>query len=135
MSPQDDAKVLVVDDEPTIRALLRCLLEQRGYGVLEAGSGEEGLELFQQHSTSIGLLITDVVMPGMKGPELASQLLELRPDLPVLYISGYCDEYKDSMRGFLCLSKPFAAEALVRMAEETYRAPQVGVQVHGRGSD
>jgi two-component system, cell cycle sensor histidine kinase and response regulator CckA len=82
--------VLLVDDELAVRALAARVLRRRGYTVLEAADGQQALQVFQEHSaTDIALLLTDVVMPQMNGDELASQLLALRPDLKVLFMSGY----------------------------------------------
>jgi hypothetical protein len=92
------------------------MLEEQGYVVLDAASGEDALELAQRHAGPIDLLITDVVMPQLSGAELARRLLELRPALEVLFISGYndsrlmskgLDEAKINL-----LSKPFTPEQL-----------------------
>ena len=81
--------VLVVEDEDTIRTILRITLQARGFNVLAAGSGEEALELSQGHAAAIDLVITDLLMPGITGSELVAQLIPVRPSLHVIYISGY----------------------------------------------
>src|SRR5439155_6691431 len=84
--------VLLVEDEPVVRSLVRHTLVQRGYRVLEAGSGAEALDRVGGHAGQVDLLITDVVMPGMSGRELADRILAARPGTRVLFISGYTDE-------------------------------------------
>jgi hypothetical protein len=108
--------LLLVEDEDALRELVVMMLEEQGYVVLDAASGEDALELAQRHAGPIDLLITDVVMPQLSGAELARRLLELRPALEVLFISGYndsrlmskgLDEAKINL-----LSKPFTPEQL-----------------------
>jgi two-component system, chemotaxis family, CheB/CheR fusion protein len=89
---QGTETVLVVEDEPAVRAVARTFLEQRGYRVLEAPSAREGLRLARQHRGRIHLLLTDVVMPQMSGRELAFQLAPQRPDMKVLYMSGHPED-------------------------------------------
>jgi PAS domain S-box-containing protein len=81
--------VLVVEDQPEVRRLTLAMLESQGYRLLEAANGTEALSLSGRHPEPIHLLITDVVMPGMTGKELATRLLALRPSLKTLYTSGY----------------------------------------------
>jgi CheY-like chemotaxis protein len=73
------ATILLVDDEPDIRSLVRDVLGPQGYRILEAGNADEALRVAQEHGKPIDLLLTDVVMPGMHGHELAAQLLVQRP--------------------------------------------------------
>ncbi len=80
--------ILLVDDESDVRDLARDILTAKGYRVLEAGGGEEAVRVVQSHGEPIDLLLTDVVMPGMSGPELAAQLRGQRPEMMVLYMSG-----------------------------------------------
>ena len=110
--------VLVVEDEPTVRDMTSRALEEYGYRVVSAGGAQEALALIRQRGEKVKLLITDVVMPGMDGPELARQMLALRPGLPVLFMSGYTDD-EIVRRGLLqvgqpFLQKPFTPEALSR---------------------
>jgi signal transduction histidine kinase len=108
--------VLVVEDQPEVRRLTMVILERFGYHLLEASSGAEALDLLKRHSQVIDLMITDVVMPGMNGKELATRATELRPSLKVLYISGYTADaigrqgVLDS--GVAYLPKPFTATQL-----------------------
>ena len=110
--------VLLVEDEIGVRHLARAVLTRYGYRVLEAANGEEALRLTADHAEPIHLLLTDVVMPGMSGPELAVRFLSLRPAAQVLYASGYTDEaivhhgVRDDSVPFL--QKPFEPDDLVR---------------------
>jgi signal transduction histidine kinase/DNA-binding response OmpR family regulator len=90
--PQGDETVLVVDDEPTILRLVSDALEPLGYNVLRASGGGRALEMAEQAGRDIHLLLTDIVMPGMNGMELARRLRAERPGLRVLYMSGYKDQ-------------------------------------------
>ena len=90
--PGGTETILLVEDEPAIRDLTRRFLEGAGYVVLEAGDGAEAMELLGSHTGPIALLLTDVVMPGVNGRELAARVLKTRPDVKVLYTSGYTDD-------------------------------------------
>ena len=105
--------ILVVDDQPAVSGVIRMMLETQGYNVWTAGSGTEAIELFKQHQSEVTLLVTDVVMPEINGPELVDALLAAKPDLPVLYVSGYCGDCASQMRSFQCLPKPFTANELL----------------------
>jgi PAS domain S-box-containing protein len=117
--------VLLVEDEKSVRALSRSILERYGYTVLEAGSGKEGLEVARQFPLPIHLVLTDVVMPEMGGTDLASQLETLRPGVRVLYMSGYTDDaiFRHGLltKGRSFLQKPFTPEALARKVREALR--------------
>src|SRR5438876_261619 len=84
--------VLVVEDEAPVRNVARQVLERHGYSVLEAPSAEAALDIATRYSGTIHLLLTDVVMPGLNGRELASRLADLRPDARVIFMSGYTDD-------------------------------------------
>ncbi len=107
--------ILVVEDGEGLRNLIRRLLERQGYTVLVASNADEALRLSEQHA-SIGVLLTDVVMPGASGPELTRRLIERRPDLKVIYMSGYTEEavghHGALTPGIAFLPKPFTAETL-----------------------
>jgi nitrogen-specific signal transduction histidine kinase/CheY-like chemotaxis protein len=114
--------LLLVEDEEAVRGLVRNILRERGYTVLEASRGAEALELSELYAGRIDLLVTDVVMPQMSGRELARRLANSRPQIKVLYISGYadravwCEGGLDSGGAFL--QKPFSPEALVGKVRE-----------------
>jgi signal transduction histidine kinase/CheY-like chemotaxis protein len=113
--------VLVVEDAEGLRALARRLLQRQGYTVLVAANAEEALRLFEQNA-SIDLLLTDVVMPGASGPELSRRLVERRPELKVVYMSGYTEEtivqHQVLNPGIAFLHKPFTSETLGRKIRE-----------------
>ena len=105
--------VLLVDDNVAVRGLAAKLLEQAGYSVATAADGSEGLQYYQQHQSSIALLLTDVMMPNMNGLELAEHVLRIDSQLPVLFMSG---DALCALRHLEFLSKPFrAAELLERV--------------------
>ena len=114
--------ILLVEDEAMVRSLVQSILQAEGYTVLEAGHGSEALALAAQHQGPIDLLLTDVVMPHMSGRELAERLKTLRPQIKLLYMSGYTDDAV-VQRGLLTaeveyLSKPFLPNTLVSKVHE-----------------
>ncbi len=113
--------VLVVEDADGLRELARRLLQRQGYAVLVAANADEALRQFDRHP-SIDVLLTDVVMPGLSGPELARQLLERRPALKAIYMSGYTKEaivqHGVLDPGIAFLHKPFTSETLGRKIRE-----------------
>jgi two-component system cell cycle sensor histidine kinase/response regulator CckA len=110
--------VLLVEDEDGVRALVRQVLQKHGYRVLEARNGGEALLHCERYEGEIELLLTDVVLEQMSGPELAKRLLTLRPQMKVLFISGYTDDSVlksgDLGPGTAFLQKPFTTEALAK---------------------
>jgi two-component system, cell cycle sensor histidine kinase and response regulator CckA len=119
--------VLLVEDEDSVRQLVRETLESRGYRVLEAANGNAALTLAASQAEPIHLLITDVVMPGLSGHELVQQLLPARPALKVLYLSGYAQETltapaaAEAQKAFL--QKPFTLQSLIRKVREILGPP------------
>jgi two-component system cell cycle sensor histidine kinase/response regulator CckA len=118
--------VLLVEDEESVRELVNVTLASRGYKVLEAENGEAGLRLAESCNEHIDILITDVVMPGIGGRELAKRLLALRPNICVLYLSGYTEDAV-VMHGQLgpttgFLQKPFTLQNLAKKVREVLRS-------------
>ena len=114
--------VLLVEDEEGVRQLAATILEHHGYRVLAAPGGQEAIDLFERHAKGIDLLLCDVVMPRMRGPELATHLRARQPEIKVLFMSGYTDPSIANhavAAGLRFLQKPFAADALVRAVNET----------------
>jgi two-component system, cell cycle sensor histidine kinase and response regulator CckA len=116
------ATILAVDDDLSILTLLESVLGAAGYRVLLADGGRRAVELFESATHPIDLLLTDVIMPGMNGKELADQLAALRPGIKVLFISGYSGELI-AHRGVLAagvdyLAKPFTPDQLVAKVRE-----------------
>jgi two-component system cell cycle sensor histidine kinase/response regulator CckA len=120
--PKGTETVLLVEDEEMVRRLLRDILEGEGYTVMAAVSGDEALRVCGRHEGPLHLLITDVVMPGMSGSELVERLTEKRPDMKVLYMSGYTDDaivhhgVLNADTNFL--QKPFTPGAVLRKVRE-----------------
>ena len=109
--------ILLVEDDPLMRSLTRQMLEDHGYGVLEAPDGSSALELASSAVAPIDVALTDVVMRGMSGPELALQLMDSYPAIKVVYMSGYTGELiaqsSGAGRGNVLLEKPFTKAALL----------------------
>ncbi len=114
--------ILVVDDTEYVRKLVREFLKLDGYAVLEARDGSEAVQVAERYHGTIHLLVTDVVMPGMNGFELARCITSLRPATKVLYISGYAENAalhaSTPGPGAAFLRKPFGREALARKVRE-----------------
>jgi PAS domain S-box-containing protein len=124
--------VLLVEDEAIVRRLVAEILESNGYAVLQAGDGPSALELLRRHTGGVDLLLTDVVMPGMSGPDVAAAVATMRPGTHVLYISGYTDSAIDHHGvlepGIAYLPKPFSADDLSRKVREVLDGVGVGVE-------
>jgi two-component system cell cycle sensor histidine kinase/response regulator CckA len=120
--------VLLVEDEASLLRLTRNLLEMSGYTVLEAKDGSEALRISQEYAGAIDLLLTDIVMPGISGRSLAQQLSQQRPDMKILFMSGYTGqgigekEYLEG--GDLFLQKPVTRDTLTRKVSEALRSPR-----------
>jgi two-component system, cell cycle sensor histidine kinase and response regulator CckA len=119
--------ILLVEDEDQVRALARTALKRHGYQVLEAEQGEQALALCEQHVGSIHLLLTDVVMPRMGGRELAERATVLRPEMKVLFMSGYANDdiiAHGVMDESICLmQKPITPSGLARRVREVLDQP------------
>jgi PAS domain S-box-containing protein len=125
--------ILLVEDEEAVRTLARKTLESCGYRILEASNGLEALRVAEGHSEpALHLLLTDVVMPGMGGRDLADQLIRLRPEMKVLYMSGYTDNaivhHGILNPGIQFLQKPFSPQFLVQKVQETLKSRSEGIQ-------
>ncbi len=129
-SSRGSETILLVEDEDSVRRIACVALETQGYRVLPASSASEGIELFTQHGNAIDLLVSDLVMPGMGGGQLAKELRRMRPSLKVLFISGYTEEIcvqqgvMTSMEAFL--AKPFKPSTLARKVRTILDQVEVG---------
>jgi two-component system cell cycle sensor histidine kinase/response regulator CckA len=123
---QGGETILLVEDEAVVRDLVRQILQDTGYTVLEAATGEDALRVCGQHTGPVHLLLADVVLPGMSGPELTARLALQRADLPVLYMSGYGQDtiarFGALDRHGAYLQKPFTPDALLRLVRDTLDA-------------
>jgi len=123
------ATILVVEDEADLRTLVCDFLSTRGYTVLEASNGPEALALAERRAEPIDLLLTDVIMPEMRGPDLALQLIHARPQMRVLYMSGYtADALSRDLEGIATvkaalLQKPFRLQELAARIDEVLHEP------------
>jgi two-component system, cell cycle sensor histidine kinase and response regulator CckA len=121
--------VLLVEDEDGVRALMRQVLHKHGYNVLESRHGGEALLMCERHQGKIDLLLTDVVLEQMSGRELAERLLKVRPEMKVLYVSGYADDaivhHGVLTEGMAFLQKPFTTESLARKVRYVLDGPRI----------
>ena len=110
--------VLLVEDSDSVRAVVAKMLEEGGLTVLQASGGEEALAFTRRGEAQIDLLLTDIVMPSMSGVELADRLERERPDVRILFMTGYADEVVVNEgilgKGRECIGKPFTQEQITR---------------------
>lgn len=115
------ATILLVEDEDTVRKVIQRLLQKLGYRVLPASNAEEAIEIFRERDAELDLVLTDVVMPGLTGVQMAEVLREQRPDMKFLFTSGYTSKElggspEEPPTPFL--PKPFSMDELSRRVEE-----------------
>jgi CheY-like chemotaxis protein len=129
--PQGTETLLVVEDEDMVRLAVTKMLQRFGYAILQAGSGEEALQIWRRNQGRIQLVLTDIVMPGMTGFELARQLQSEQPALTIIYTSGYIGDLADQgvtlTEGVNFLPKPYEPRKLAAILRDNL-AP-------GRGGD
>jgi PAS domain S-box-containing protein len=125
--------ILLVEDEAPLRRLLRDVMTNAGYHILEAGDGAEALHKWERHAGSIDLLLTDVVMPLMNGHQLAKRFSQIAPRMKVIYMSGYADDViafhgvVDAKKSFI--QKPFLPHALMAQVREVLDAGRPNISV------
>jgi two-component system, cell cycle sensor histidine kinase and response regulator CckA len=128
--PDGSETILIVEDEAALLALARSSLERKGYQVLHAPNSAVAIEVAKSHQQPIHLLLTDVVMPGLSGPELAGKMTELQPDIKVLYMSGYTNDllahYGVLDEGIMLLEKPFTLHALLKKVAQVLHPQAAG---------
>ncbi len=112
--------ILVVDDEETIRAIARKMLEQAGYDVITASDGKEGVDLFELHKAEISLVLLDMTMPHMSGPQVFEKIIKIQPGIKVILSSGYSKEevtsHFDGLAGFI--QKPYLGSELLNTVRQ-----------------
>ena len=120
--PRGKETILIVEDFEEVRQLAVQVLERQGYKILEAANGNATLEVCKRHKGQIHLMMTDVVMPGMSGRELADRIKSMHPEMKVLYTSGHADDtivhYGVLRDGVNYIQKPFTMEGLARKVRE-----------------
>ena len=117
--------ILLVEDEDPLRAVVARMLAQAGYRVLDARTAKEACDLFEQHKDDVALLLTDVIMPDMNGPALAQRLVAIRPELRVLFVSGYTEELpvlNTPGNKSQFLAKPFSSATLINAVADLLEA-------------
>lgn len=115
LEPSGRETILLVEDEESLRGVVAYVLAKEfGYNLLDAGSGEDALRLVESYSGNIDLLLTDVLLPGISGSELAGKMLSLHPNLKIIYVSGYPYLEPHGVLGssIVFLQKPFSIKAL-----------------------
>ena len=121
--------ILVVDDDSATRKLISLILRQGGYGVLEAGDSETAADIHRNHKGEIDLLLTDVSLPGPSGCDLAADLCEAEPRLPVLFMSGLPGAEVETFKGMPkegnFLQKPFGVAELLQRVQDLSRPRQL----------
>jgi two-component system cell cycle sensor histidine kinase/response regulator CckA len=125
MPPQ--ATILLVDDEQAVRTIVKKILRRANYNVLEAENGTDALAIADSHSGQIDLVITDMYMPGMRGPEVIQALQPKWPGLRALFISGYADQDSRTAvpSGANFLNKPFSGQELATAVEAALKGPTI----------
>jgi two-component system, cell cycle sensor histidine kinase and response regulator CckA len=119
--------LLVVEDDASVRDLTARFLDSAGYRVLAAKDGIEALQYAAKYGPSIGALLTDIVMPRMRGPDLAERLTTLVPDIKVILMSGYLEQMEQIAKlgeGTFFLEKPFTREELLRKVNDVFRSSE-----------
>jgi nitrogen-specific signal transduction histidine kinase/ActR/RegA family two-component response regulator len=129
IAPGGTETILLVEDELALRVVSRVYLESKGYAILEAGNATEALNLCRSYERKIHVLITDMVMPGMGGVELAKAARQIRPELSIILVSGYADRTSaDDATAIEAsfLQKPFSLDALARLVRARIDEPRYG---------
>jgi two-component system cell cycle sensor histidine kinase/response regulator CckA len=125
--PGQKETILLVDDEQSVRAIVLKILRRAHYNVLEAENGEAALRIAESHPGKIDLVLTDMFMPGLRGPEVVERLAPTRPGLRALFMSGYADQ--DARTGVPpganFLNKPFSGQELAKAVESVLKGPTI----------
>ena len=116
------ATILLAEDEPAVRALVQRVLTNAGYRVLPAGDGVEAAKLWREHADEVDMILTDVVMPQMGGRGLVNEVLRIKPDLRVLFMSGYTEDaivhHDIEQNAINFIEKPFSPARLLDKIQE-----------------
>lgn len=128
MAEKHSETILLVEDDEPIRQLAAAMLERNGFQVFQASDAREAAEIWEKHKQSIDLLLADIVVPGWSGPEIAQELLRTRPDLKVIFASGYYDDESVAktaklIKGAKFLRKPYVMKKLLDMVRAVLDEP------------
>lgn len=124
--------ILVVEDAEAIRTMVCTMLAQQGYQCLEAVDGVDALRLLNETTEPVDLVLTDIIMPKMTGAELGRHLVRLKPNLPIVFMSGYADDpvvAELERMPPMFLAKPFTADALIEKVRQALAQPSTGLPV------
>jgi two-component system, cell cycle sensor histidine kinase and response regulator CckA len=116
------ANILVVDDEPSLLQLVTMVLKQHGHTVLSASNGVEALMVYSSYQARVDLVLSDVMMPGMNGIELAERFRALNPEVRILLMTGFVPESLQVPKGVQVLKKPFLPKHLMEAVEQAVLA-------------
>jgi two-component system cell cycle sensor histidine kinase/response regulator CckA len=108
--------ILVVDDDEMVLRYVTLTLRRQGYGVLQATSGDQGLRFFSDHAPDLSMILTDVVMPGLSGPQMIEHILEAHPTVPVAFMTGTASEAqlpRKQSKTYKLIHKPFTPQTLL----------------------
>lgn len=120
-SAEQPRTILAVDDEPMLLSVLCSELEDRGYNVLRASTGEEAVAVLRDKIGEVDLLVTDIRLPGqIDGWRIAEEARRMRPDLPVIYVTGFFSQASREVSGGLMIIKPYRPSAIVKAAEKLW---------------
>jgi CheY-like chemotaxis protein len=117
----EGSSVLVADDEVTVRSLVTAVLRRRGYEVDSAVDGQEALEKFEEEPGDVGLLLTDLNMPRKNGIELIRDVRAIKPEQPVVAMSGNLPQWQQSLGTIPVLEKPFHVKTLLKAVEQNFK--------------
>jgi two-component system cell cycle sensor histidine kinase/response regulator CckA len=123
--PTEPRTILLIDDEESVRAIVVKILRRAKYNVIEAANGDAALKLAAEHTGKIDIIVTDMYMPGMRGPEVVKALVSTRADLRALFMSGYADQDGRTAvpAGANFLHKPFSGQQLTAAIEDVLKGP------------
>ena len=127
MATENPLVILVVEDEATVRDFVARILVRKGYAVRCAADGQAAADLFHDDPEGVGLLLTDLDMPRKNGSQLIYEMRSIRPELPVLVMSGSLDEWSEELLGIPCIAKPFTLDTLLRAVEKYLKTGEAAV--------
>ena len=113
---REPANILVVDDDEMVLRYVTLTLRRQGYGVLQATSGHEGLRFFSDHAPDLSMVLTDVIMPGLSGPQMIEHILAVHPGLPVAFMTGTASDAqlpRKQSKTYKLIHKPFTPQTLL----------------------